>query len=225
MSTDTPTLGQLLQETIDATIGRLNVSLPGVVVSYDAARQSATIQPSLNGRWLNPDTEAVEPLSLPLVLDVPVMWPSWAGGQAAVCGDLEPGDRVLLVICDRSIAEWKAAVSQPVTPSDPRRCNLSDAMAFPGGSPPSAGLLPGARPAPEDPPGTIVVSGARVKLAGSAAADPLVTESRMLAVLGEIVVAFNLHTHAETGVTTAVPTVPLDPPAPGSLGSPTVVAP
>lgn len=217
---ETPTLEQLLREHADMVIGRISVALPAKVVSYDGATQTALVQPSPRARRRVPDAPELEAFDLPMVADVPVLWASWAGGAAGVVGTLQAGDDVVLLICDRSITEWKQAVNAPYTPADIRRCNLTDALAFPGGHPPAAALDASARPLPSDPPDTVVVRGS-VKLGSSAAGDRLVTEARLISALQALVATFNAHTHvsAAVGSPTAVP-VPLQTaPSAGSLSS------
>jgi hypothetical protein len=221
MSSETPSLGELLRETASMVIGRLSICLPAVVRSYDAARQVALVQPAPSSRRQIPGDVGLEVVPLPQIADVPVLWPSWAGGAAAICGTLQPGDHVVLIIADRSIDEWKAAVSAPYTPRDIRRCSLTDAFAFPGGRPPAAALPAAARPLSSDPPETLVLAGS-VKVGSSAAVDPVVTESRLISALSSLVTTFNAHTHGGvltgSGVT-LVPTPLQTTPAAGSLSS------
>lgn len=214
-----PDLAQILREHADYVIGRISVALPGEVVHYDDARQSASVQPLPRARRREYESDELVPFDLPQIVDVPVVWPSWAGGAAGVVGRLVPGDAVILLVCDRSIDEWKQAVGRVYTPGDVRRCNLTDAVCLPGGSPPAAGLGPESRPLPGDPPETVVVRG-NVKLGSSSAADAVVTEARLLAALGELVATFNGHTHGDpvSGITTSP--APLQTvPAAGSLSS------
>lgn len=220
---ETPSLAQLLREYADMVVGRLSVSLPGEVVSYDGATQSALVQPSPRGRRRVPDSAELVAFDLPQVADVPVLWPSWAGGTAGVVGVLQPGDPVLLVICDRSIDEWKQAVDAPYTPRDVRRCNLSDAMCFPGGRPPSTPLDASARPLVGDAANTMVVRGT-IKMGSSAAADRVVTEARLLAALADLVTKFNAHTHIASGTPTgtaasSTPPIVMTTPAANSLST------
>lgn len=218
-STDTPNLGDLFRELQAATIGKLTIQLTGTVVSYDAERQEVVVRPDQNINRRVEDSADLVAEELPIVSGVPVMWNSWANGAAAVTGVLQPGDPVVLMICDRSIDEWKAATDKPYAAADIRRCHLTDAMAYPGTRPGATPLAQAVRPLASDPADTVVIA-RRVKLGGSAAVDPVVTESRLEAVLAARDAVFSAHTHPVAGVTAGMATVPSAPPASGYAARP-----
>jgi len=66
---------------------------------------------------------------MPVVPDVPVVWPRSGGAQMTM--PVRRGDTVLLVFTDRSIDRWLAQGGN-VTPDDRRQHDLSDAVAVPG---------------------------------------------------------------------------------------------
>lgn len=102
----------------------LHTAMPGIVDSYDAAKQTVSVQPALQ-RVLADGT--VQPL--PLCVDVPVVFPG--------CGDfwltfpINPGDECLIVFAERSIDFWyqEGGVQSP---SEFRMHDLSDAFAIVG---------------------------------------------------------------------------------------------
>ena len=122
------TNSQSLEETLslwrEAISEELRVSLPGVVVSYDAARGSVIVQPVNDVRHLDADGNLVCTPAVPLE-DVPVLWP----GRMEF--DIAAGDPVLLVFCDTSIDRWLSAGGTG-DPGDSRTHTLSDAVAIPG---------------------------------------------------------------------------------------------
>jgi hypothetical protein len=124
----TPTLGEVISTAIQAALSEVNVCLPGKVVSYDAATQSADVQPQLQGRY---ETGALR--TLPVIPAVPVKHPRSSGGKARVHMPIKVGDDVILVFSQRSIDGWKAKGGL-VDPQDRRKFNLSDAFALVGGS-------------------------------------------------------------------------------------------
>lgn len=122
---ETPTLAQVLQDAIDAKICELHVCLPARVESYDAGTQKANVKPLLQKKYV--DGRVV---SLPIVNNVPVIMPRT--GKAFLSLPLAPGDTVTLLFAERSLDKWKSTGGE-VNPDDPRKHNLSDAFAIPGG--------------------------------------------------------------------------------------------
>lgn len=90
----------------------VNTSLPGVVVSY--ANGLASVRPLANKRFQDGDV-----LAFPVIHNVPIRWPVFAGGLAGVKGPVVPGDKVLLVFSQQA----KDGTD------DQRRFDLSDAYA------------------------------------------------------------------------------------------------
>lgn len=109
--------GQREQILKDAILESVHVSVPGEVVSFDANKRTAVIQPVIR-RW-----RKTEPP--PLLLDVPVFFP---GGNVI---DVRPGDGCLVVFADHCIDAWfqNGGVSTPVSA---RMHDLSDGFAFIG---------------------------------------------------------------------------------------------
>ena len=112
----------------------MRVAIPGVVTSYDAATQTATVQPVVRFRYTDTDGESKQYLPGP-VPNVPILYPS--GGGYSLTFPFDTGDPVLLMVADRSIAEWKATGAEDNTPQHFRRFDLSDAFAIPGGRSPA----------------------------------------------------------------------------------------
>ena len=120
-----PSLAQLLQTAIDARLCDVHTSLPGIVKSYDRETQTAKIQPSLKRKYADGRT-----VNLPILNKVPIVFPRSA--TAWVHFDLVEGDEVTLIFSERSLDTWKEK-GGVVSPDDPRKFNLSDAKAIPGG--------------------------------------------------------------------------------------------
>jgi hypothetical protein len=124
------TLAEVMNNAADARERHFGVALPGIVLSYDAATQTASIQPAVN-RWVpdesSPDEDLSEPL--PALQSVPVMWPK--GRNFSVTGTLAAGDPVLLVCIDRDMSGWRTSGAQS-DPQDARLHDWSSAVAIPG---------------------------------------------------------------------------------------------
>ena len=130
------TLAQILNDAITAQLYDVHVCLPARVEKYDAGSQKANIKPLLRKKY---KIEAQE-TELPVITDVPVQWPSAAGGDAYLHLPLKSGDFGMAVFCERSLDTWLQGSGQIVGPKDPRHHNLSDAIFVPGVRPFGAAL-------------------------------------------------------------------------------------
>jgi hypothetical protein len=130
MSTDTPSLAQVIKNGIDAALAELNTAMPGEIASYDDVTGLASVQPCLQRKYAA-DGKVVD---LPLVTNVPVCNPR--GGGAIIKFPFLKGDPVVLICSQRSLDRWLVTGGK-VDPQDPRKHALSDAFAIPGGYPKS----------------------------------------------------------------------------------------
>lgn len=121
-----------LTEAIDAGLSSLNkelrVALPARVESYDADKQKASLQPLLLD-FYEDERGARKTERLPVVSDVPVLFPS--GGGAFVTFPVATGDTGLLLCADRSLDVWLNRGGE-VDPNDTRCHHLTDAVFLPG---------------------------------------------------------------------------------------------
>jgi hypothetical protein len=103
-------------------------SMPGIINTFDPARQTCSVQPSVRAR-VQGLRGAYEWVDLPLCLDCPVYFP--AGGGVSLTFPVKPGDECLLVFADRCIdAWWQSGGVQ--NQADLRMHDLSDGFAFVG---------------------------------------------------------------------------------------------
>ena len=93
----------------------LHCALPGIVESFDAKMQTASVRPAVR--------------NLPLLRDVPVFFPGTRG--SAVTWPVEAGDECLLIFADSDIDVWFDSGEAEDAASD-RRHALPDAFAFVG---------------------------------------------------------------------------------------------
>ena len=89
---------------------QVHTSLPGVVVSYDAATRRARVQPAVDLLLTDGST-----MQKPVILNVPVLWPATGGYFFHM--PLEVGDPVMLLFNERDIARFKEtlAVGPPLS--------------------------------------------------------------------------------------------------------------
>lgn len=125
-----PTLAELIRLAIASAQARIHVSLPGAVEAYDAARQVADVKPLLRRNLVASDGTELDAESLPILMDVPVVFPRGGGGFQS--WPLAKGDLVHLVFVERSMDQWLAGDGAESTPPDFRMHSLSDAVAYPG---------------------------------------------------------------------------------------------
>lgn len=109
---------------IEARLKNVHTCLPGIIVSYDAAKQTAQVQPAIQRIF----TER-GPINLPVCVDVPVLFP--AGGNFVLTFPIQANDECLLWFSERCIDLWFTYGStQP--PFEYRLHDLSDGFAFVG---------------------------------------------------------------------------------------------
>ena len=113
------TITDALRQAIQFQLYDVHTALPCIIVSYDYTKQKAEIQPALKKSYLDGTT----------LSNVPVIFPK-AGG-ASLTFPVVQGDTCLLLFIERSTDLWKS-VGGNVAPNDPRKFDLSDAVAIMG---------------------------------------------------------------------------------------------
>ncbi|MNG60898.1 hypothetical protein D3C81_17790 [compost metagenome] len=113
------------QALIDAINAGLRVSIPGIIQSFDPDAVTCVVQPVVKGYILNSGGET-NPSNLPLLLDVPVIFPR--GGGVTLTFPVKAGDECLVVFADRCIDFWhqSGGVQEAATE---RMHHLADATA------------------------------------------------------------------------------------------------
>lgn len=122
-------LGDVIELGVKRALEKAHTSFPGEVVDYDATNQTATIQPVVKGKFVDLD-QNITYYDLPPIPSVPVLFPQVK--RYGIFFDIEPGDTVLVVCCERSISEWMTIGRAGVESKEARRNHLTDAIAIPG---------------------------------------------------------------------------------------------
>lgn len=123
-----PSLGQVVRKAIEAQVAALRVSLPGRIEKYDPATRRANVKPLVRDVYF--DMDGVRQAdSLPVVTDVPVLFPG--GGGYSLTFPVAVGDPCLLLFSDSSLDVWKARGGE-VDPLEVRPHDLSNAVALVG---------------------------------------------------------------------------------------------
>lgn len=118
---------QTAQAIAESLATQLRVAMPGIIQSFDPDAVTCTVLPAIRG--IIPTQDGTDPSDLPMLVDVPVIFPR--GGGCTMTFPVKPGDECLLVFSDRCIDFWwqSGGVQEPV---DPRQHDLSDAFAIIG---------------------------------------------------------------------------------------------
>ncbi len=107
---------------------QLRVAIPGIVESFDAAKQTVSVQPAITEN-IQAGEAAVKATQLPILTDIPICFPR-AGGYSITL-PIKKGDECLLVFADMCIDGWwqSGGVQDQM---ETRRHDLSDAFAIIG---------------------------------------------------------------------------------------------
>lgn len=120
----TPSLAQIINDAIEARLGRMNTCLPARVVRVDVTKAQCDVEPVLRSI-----DASGNPVTLPVISNVPIA--VYRAGNAFISLPVKVGHFVELRFSQRSLDTWltKGGI---VDPNDRRKFNLSDAIAYPG---------------------------------------------------------------------------------------------
>lgn len=106
----------------------LRVAAPGIIQSYNAGTNTATVQLAIREK-VNQMDGTTQDTDLPLLLDCPVMMPR--GGGYALTFPVAAGDECLVIFADSCIDAWwqSGGVQNQL---EKRRHDLSDGIVVPG---------------------------------------------------------------------------------------------
>lgn len=111
-----------------AIMSAIRVSMPGIIQSFDPDAVTAVVQPAIKGAEQD-ESGAEVSVNLPLLVDVPVIFPR--GGGCTLTFPVKAGDECLVIFADRCIDFWwqSGGIQEPV---DERMHDLSDAFCIVG---------------------------------------------------------------------------------------------
>jgi hypothetical protein len=121
-------LVEVIRAALDSLKSSLWTALPAIIESYDPDKLTVTCQVSTKVS-LRQSNGVFIWVDVPLLVDVPVVFPS--GGGFLVTWPLDQGDEVLVVFASRCIDGWWAHGGVQL-PSELRFNDLSDGFALPG---------------------------------------------------------------------------------------------
>ena len=116
-----------IKDAIRTMIGRqvsnIHTAIPGTVKAYDAGSNRATVQPFGNFK-----TDDGRSFPYPVIYNVPVVFPTGAGGSAGVTFPIIAGDGCLLVFGEDNLDDFLLGGDS----DDRRKHALNDAICIPG---------------------------------------------------------------------------------------------
>lgn len=117
---------EALMMALDGAQAKIWTSLPGTVAAVNLSAQTVSVQPTVRGR-VTGKSGAVQSVNMPLLVDVPIVWPR-AGGFALTF-PVAVGDEVLVTFASRAIDAWwqSGGIGEPV---ESRMHDLSDGFAI-----------------------------------------------------------------------------------------------
>jgi len=124
----TPDEVTVLREILDARAAEIHTALPARVVSYDAAKQVADLQPMVRDVARTVEGALVA-RSFPTLPSVPVAF--LRGGGYYLTVPLEPGDTGMLIFSELPIDRWRST-GQEAHPVNARRHGVGNAVFYPG---------------------------------------------------------------------------------------------
>lgn len=109
---------------------KLNTACPGVIDSFDAETQTATVLPAIQMRT-NIDNE-IDYVDLPPILNVPVVFPFVETAGFALTLPIKQGDNCLLIFSQRGLDNWhqSGGVQPPEEGVGTRHHDITDALAI-----------------------------------------------------------------------------------------------
>lgn len=140
MTERAPQLAELLSAVLEHRLSQVHVCMPGIVESYDATKQTASVRPAIKNVIVTGAFSGEQELEFPVIPDVPVCHPR--AGAWFVHLPLSAGDTVMLHFAERSLDQWRA-LGGVQNPLDLRKHDLSDAIAVPVNLYPDASPLVG----------------------------------------------------------------------------------
>ncbi len=119
-----PTFEQSLEDAVERRLQDLHTCMPGKVVRVNVELGQCDVQPVLRRRYVEGTL-----VDIPVITNVPIA--NYRAGTAFISLPVKVGDLVELRFCERSMDIWLSKGGS-VDPKDPRKFDLSDAIAYPG---------------------------------------------------------------------------------------------
>lgn len=119
----------MLEALAESIMSGLYVAMPCVVQSFDPAKQTVEVQPTIQAKVTQRDGSFIW-IDLPLITDVLVFFQK--GGGFTLTFPISLGDECLVIFADRCIDSWWSTGQESNVQSDIRMHSLSDGFALVG---------------------------------------------------------------------------------------------
>jgi len=120
----TPTLADVMKNTVKAALLDMHTCLPGRIEKVDKNSGKADVQPLLKRKFADGTV-----VNLPVIKNAPIA--TYRAGDAFISLPIKKGDKGMLIFAERSLDLWKLSEGI-VNPNDVRKFDLSDAVFYPG---------------------------------------------------------------------------------------------
>lgn len=125
----TPTLGQVMNDAMTRRLAGLRTSIPARVLAYDEDTFSVDVQPVVDEVFEDAEGKRTTQPA-PVISGVPLM--QYGSGGVRISIPVSVGDFVLVLFASADIDAWLALGGTSQPPGTDRRHDLSDAVALPG---------------------------------------------------------------------------------------------
>jgi hypothetical protein len=186
--------------------GGLHTVMPGEVVSFSAATQTATIQPTIRHARAVEGGGIEQYLPEPIP-NVPVCF--FRSGGGAVYIEPDAGDKGLILIIERSTDEYRAQGRGDNIPADLRRFSMADAVFLPVQVTPADPMTAALRAVNA----LVLAHDNEVKLGSGTASNAVSLAPLVASVFSTLKTWLDTHTHTDPISGTTGPPVVLSPSA------------
>lgn len=112
-----------IEGTVRGLIGEVHTALPGKIISVNAAKGLAKVEPI--GKWMASDGEY---LDYPQISDVPIVFPYCSTEKVGITYPVKKGDSCLIIISEVELDKWRTGAEA----EGPLKHDLSNAIVIPG---------------------------------------------------------------------------------------------
>jgi hypothetical protein len=132
-------LTELIRRALESRAADIMTGIPAQVKEYFPGDDPTADLIPVVRRMIPTDDEGSIAEDLPVIPNVPILFPRGGGGTYAITWPLQPGDHVWIVVSIFAFSQWRNS-GQVSDPGDQRLHSLGNCYAIPGASPKAEGL-------------------------------------------------------------------------------------
>lgn len=172
-----PTLPEVIRRALESRLGDVFTALPGRIQTYDAATQTADVALVVRRPMPTGDESETAYEELPILPNVPILFPRNSAGTYAITWPLGAGDFVWIMFSTWSFATWRRT-GETSDPGDIRPHHPGSAVAYPA-------LAPNAQPLDQAQTAALVLEGPIIRI-GKAATQAIAMANKVATELQKI---------------------------------------